>query len=121
MTFLPKLLAIVAISLPPGSGERPQTARCTLATMPFSVWVPESVPASPAFTASHLPPPTESLFDRLGEMAYDEEDSTRVEDHGIVPLTLLDYGAPLASSSFSALAPASSHAQPVVIMPVLRC
>ena len=120
MTFLPKLLAIVAILLPPGSGERSETAR---AMSPFlaPVWMHRSAPFSPVFTAAHLPPPTESFFDRLGEMAYDEEDSTRVEDQGIVPLTLLDYGAPLASCSFSSVTPAGAHTLPAFIMPILRC
>jgi hypothetical protein len=120
MTFLPKLLAIVAMILPLAIGEESEPVRLTLST-PLSIWVHRTAPPSPVFTAPHLPRPTESFFERLDEIAYDEEDSTRVEDHGVVPLTLLDYGAPVASRSLSSLAPAGSHTAPVVIMPILRC
>jgi hypothetical protein len=85
------------------------------------VWVHETAPPFAIFTAAHLPSPTESFFQRVDEIAYDEEDSTRAEDHSIVALTILDYGAPLASRSLSAFAPASSHTPPVVTMPILRC
>jgi hypothetical protein len=120
MTLLPKLLAIVAMILPLGNGKTSEPVRLALSS-PLSIWVHDPAPPSPIFTAPHLPRPTESFFERFDEMAYDEEDSTRVEDHGIVPLTLLDYGAPLASRSLFSLAPAGSHTAPVVIMPVLRC
>jgi hypothetical protein len=72
-------------------------------------------------TAAHLPSPTEAFFECLDETALDEEDSTRVEDHGIVPFTLLAYGAPLASCAFSSLSPATPHTPSVFILPILRC
>jgi hypothetical protein len=121
MSFLPKLLAIVAILLPLESGERSEPAQLALATTPFSVWVHELLPPSPQLTAAQLPLPTESFFERLDEMAYDEEDSTRVEDHGPVALTLLDHGAPMARRSFAFFAPTSSPTLSVLILPVLRC
>jgi hypothetical protein len=120
MTFLPKLLAIVAMILPLGNREKSKPVQLAHST-PLSIWVHATAPSSPIFTAPHLPRPTESFFERLDEMAYDEEDSTRVEDHGVVPLTLLDYGAPVASRSLSSLAPAGSHIASAVIMPILRC
>jgi hypothetical protein len=55
------------------------------------------------------------------ETALEEEDSTRVEDHGFVPVTFLDFDAPLASGLFSLLCPASPHILTVVITPALRC
>ena len=120
MTLFPKLLAIVAVVFPLGNGEKSEPAQLARST-PLAIWVHEAAHPSPIFTAPHLPRPTESFFERLDEMAYDEEDSTRVEDHGIVPFTLLDYGAPVSSGSLSSLALTGSPTAPVVIMPVLRC
>jgi hypothetical protein len=121
MTFLPKLLAFVAIVLPPGSGERSEPVQRALAITPLSVWVHESAPPSLRFITAHLPVRTEWFFERLEEMACDEEDSTRAEHHGIVPMTLLDYGSPVVSNSFASLGPASSQTPPVIITVVLRC
>jgi hypothetical protein len=121
MTSFPRLLAILAIVLPPGSGDGSNDAALKPSTTVVSVGVLQSVGSSLGFTASHLPSPVESFYERLDEMACDEEDSSRVEDHGVLALSSSDYGAPLASGPLALLSPASSHTPPVVIAPILRC
>jgi hypothetical protein len=119
MSFYPKLLAILAMLLPPGSGEASEPI--VLGSSAVLLAVRGQQDSFPVFSPAHLPSPTESFFERLDETALDEEDSTRVEDHGIVPLTFLDFESPLTSDLFSSLFPVSPHAHLVVITPILRC
>jgi len=63
----------------------------------------------------------ESFFEYLDESALDEEDSTRVEDHGIATPTFLDFDTPQTSDLLSSFLPSSPHSQLVVITPILRC
>lgn len=121
MSFLPRLIAILAMTLPPGSVEGPEPEG--LGTFP----VPQAArgDAQPAcqavFRTLHLPCPADSFFERRDETALEEEDPTKVEDHGIIPLTLLDYLAPLASRTISALCPFSTCTPVVVLTLILRC
>jgi hypothetical protein len=119
MTFFPRLLAILAILMPQGSGEECQPSVPGLAPAPGIVCGQQSVCF--VFCPPHLPTPIESFFECLDETAIDEEDSTRVEDHGFAPLSLFGYNSPEASLRFSSLFPAGPHVRTIAVTSVLRC
>jgi hypothetical protein len=121
MPLLPRLLAIFLVTLCPGNGEGSEPA--LLGSNAAARAVPrQSHEASlPNFCPAHVPSPIETFFDRLDETAFDEEDSSRVEDHGFVALTFLGFEASLVSGLFSSLSPASPHMPSVLITPILRC
>jgi len=119
MTFFPNLLAALAILLPPGSGEN----------VDLGIMGPGSVHTADAsddlkdliYCPAQVPSESESFFEYVDESALDEEDSTRVEDHGIVPLTLFDYQLPCRSHLFMAFLPVDSCSHLLPTTPVLRC
>jgi hypothetical protein len=115
MTLFPKLLAILATILPLGNVE----------TFAPIVSGSQAARASevcfPVLCCPHLPCHAESLFECLEETAFDEEDSSRVEDHGIAPLTLLDYEASLVDDLLSTFFPAGPPTHRFIIPSILRC
>jgi hypothetical protein len=119
MTLIPTLLAVLTVVLPSGSWE------ASIAVVDDSSTIAETVTGretgSLFFSPAHVPTPGKAFFECLDETALDEEDSTRVEDHGIASLTLLDCDPPLASGQLSPFLPASLHSQCAVITPILRC
>jgi hypothetical protein len=120
MALLSKLFIILAMLVPPGSEDGSEPI------VPGSSAVPRAVRGQdvcfPAICPAHLPIPTESYFERLDETALDEEeDSTRVEDHGLALLTFPDYEAPRASHRLFSLSPVNPHARLSTIAPILRC
>ena len=119
MTQFPKLLAILATMLSPGSGEGCEPIVLGSPLVTLAVRVRDA--SFPVFCPAHHPYPAETFFERLDETALDEEDSTRVEDHGIVPLTFLDYESAQASALFSSCSPTDRYAHLLVITPILRC
>jgi hypothetical protein len=121
MSFVPRLLAILLVTLAPESRERSEPTVFGSTASACAVPRPSLEVCPPAFRPAHLPSPIESFFERLDETALDEEDSSRVEDHGLVSLTFLDFGASLASGLSSSLSPASPHTLMVFIAPILRC
>jgi len=121
MSFLPRLLAILLVTLSTGSGERSEPLVVGSTAVPRAVPSQSEAAYLPAFCPAHLPSPIESFFERLHETALDEEDSSRVEDHGLMSLTFLDFEASLVSGFYSSLSPTSPHALSVRITPILRC
>jgi len=119
MHLLSHLLTIVAILLPLGRGE----TNGPIALKLFPVQRAEGEPCATdlIYCPDHPPAESESYFECLDETALDEEDSTRVEDHGIIPLTFLDFETPLANHLLSSSLPASPHSQLLIIAPILRC
>jgi hypothetical protein len=119
MNFLPIFFAILAILLPAGSGgiSHPNVSE------PISCpqLGQERSANDSAFNPLHNPPASESFFECLDESALDEEDSSKVEDHGIATLTFLDFETPLANDIFSNFLPATSLSRIVIITPILRC
>ena len=116
MNFFPNFIAVLAILLPPGSGEN----------------VASTVLGSPAveranrdfnsfYSPAHLPPASESFFECIDESALDEEESTEVVDHGISSLTFLDFETPQTSDFFWSSLPTRPRSQFVVITPIQRC
>jgi hypothetical protein len=119
MLIFPNLVAVLAMLLPPGSGEMRDPI--VFGSSAVQRTVERSEASDLFFSPAHLPSPDESFFEPLEETAFDEEDSTRVEDHGIAPLAFLDFEAPKADDLNSYFLPASPHAQSLVISPILRC
>ena len=121
MPFLPRLLAILLVTFCPGSGEGSEPT--LLASLAARQAVPRQIPEAylPRLRPAHLPSPIESFFEGLDETALDEEDSSRVEDHGLVALTFFGFEAPVVSGLFSSLSPANPHTLSVLITPILRC
>jgi hypothetical protein len=119
MNFLPKLLAVLAMLLPPGSGENSNS----IAPGPPAIQRADQGDraSDSVFRPAHLPPASESFFECLDESALDEEDSDSVEQHGIATLPFLDFETPLLSDLFSSYLPANPHSQLAVITPILRC
>jgi hypothetical protein len=119
MLAIPNLLAALAILLPSGIGGSHDSG---IFKIPSALRA--EGPSSAAdlfFIATHLPSSTESLFECLDETALDEEDSSRVEDHGIVPLTYLDFEACWSDSLVTLLLPASPRVPSLDTTPILRC
>jgi hypothetical protein len=121
MSFFPKLLAILLVTLCPESGDRSEPTFLGSTVVPRAVSRPSHEACLPIFCPTHLPSPVESLFERLDETALDEEDSSRVDDHGLVSLTFLDFEPSMASGSLTWLSPASLHTLSILITPILRC
>jgi hypothetical protein len=119
MTFFPKLLAILAILLPQGSGEGCQPSVPGGATA-LGIVVGQEL-SSPLFCPPYLPTPTEAFFECLDETAIDEEDSTGAEDHEFAPLSRFDFSSPEASLNLAFLFPAGPHAATIARTPILRC
>jgi hypothetical protein len=119
MTLLPKLVAILAMILPPGNGETPGP------DVPGSAPVPHAVRACnvsfPVYSPAHLPSPRQSFFECLDETALDEEDSTRVEDHGIASPIFLGFEPALMSYLFCSCSPTDPLPQSAISSPILRC
>jgi hypothetical protein len=119
MTLFPNLLAILAMLLISGGGGT------TDPIVEGSVAVHsagQSVPvADSIFCPAHHPPTSESIFECLDESALDEEDSVKVEDHGIATPTFLDFDTPQTSVLLASFLPSSPHSQLVLIAPILRC
>src|SRR5207248_1034568 len=104
MNFFPNLLAILAILLPLGSGE---TSDPIVLGSSAAQWADLGDLASDRiYSPAHLPLSCESFFECLDETALDEEDSNPVEDHGIAPLTFLDFETSLVSDNSSSFLPA---------------
>ena len=119
MTPLPQLIAVLAMLLPMGSGETcytiakvsPAVARTEQGRSLYDL----------IYCPGQAPSQSESYFECIDESALDEEDSTRVEDHGLVQLTLLDYQSHLAYHLSTAFLPAHSLSLTLTITPILRC
>src|SRR4051794_20209419 len=94
MSSLPNLIAVLAMLLPPGSGETVVPIVMATSAAPWAVRGEKGHDL--IYSPVQPPSQSESFFECIDESALDEEDSTRVEDHGLVPLTLLDYQSPLA-------------------------
>src|SRR6185437_1658171 len=119
MSFFPNLLAILALLLPHGSGELADPIVLGSPVVHGTDRGQETL--SQIFCPTEVPSQSESFFECIDESALDEEDSSRVEDHGVVPLTLLDYQPPLGCLLFSALLPAQSHDRLSTSTSILRC
>ena len=119
MFFLPKLLAVLAMLLPVGSGGMLDPIVLGPSPAQHATWIPGNPDLF--FSPAHLPCPNESFFEHLDEMAFDEEDSTRVEDHGIAPLPFLDFEASVSDNFFGFVLPANPHFSFPVVTPILRC
>ena len=121
MSFFSRILAILLMTLSPESGGQAEHPALGSGAVSRSIPAAREVANFPVFRPAHLPTPVESFFERRDEMALDEEDSDRVEDQGLVPLTFLGVGPCLASGFLSSLSPASPHTLSVLITPILRC
>jgi hypothetical protein len=118
MAFLPKLLSILVLLLPPGSQGTSDSLLPFHSVVQRTVWGYE--PAELLGFPTHLPSPLESFFERLDDPALDEEDPP-VEDHEILPLTFLDNTTPQPRDFISSYHLAHLHHQHLVISPILRC
>jgi hypothetical protein len=119
MNFFPNLVAILAILLPPGSGE---IADPIVVGPASTQQVCQRQSASDLFlNPTDAPPSSESFFECLDESALDEEDSTRVEEHGIAALTFLDFETRFGNDLLACFPPATSLSRIVIITPILRC
>jgi len=117
--LLPKLVAILAMILPPGSGEAARPDVAGSASVSHAVWGRDV--SFPVYSPAHLPSPRHSFFECLDETALDEEDSTRVEDHGIASPIFLGFEPALMSYLFCSCSPTDPHPQSIVSSPILRC
>jgi hypothetical protein len=119
MDFLPQLLAILAILLPSGRREM------TNPIVPVPSEIQRSSEGAPEFDLIlcpvHLPTESQSYYECLDETALDEEDTTRVENHAIIPLTFLDLETSPANALSSSFRPAIPHSRLLVSTPILRC
>jgi hypothetical protein len=121
MSFLAKLFAILAMTLPPGSVEEFESSALGSSPVSQVLWMRSQTRDVPVFRVAPVPSPRESFFERLDESALDEEDSTRAEDQAVLPLAIFDYKASLASGLITALSPAHFHSPLAVVTPMLRC
>jgi len=121
MSVVPRLIAILLVTLSSGNGEGSEPTLLGSSAVPRTVARHSQKTYLPIFCRAHLPSPIETFFERLDEMALDEEDSSRVEDHGLVALTFLGFEASLVSGLFPSVSPASPHLPSVLITPILRC
>jgi len=121
MDFLPPLLTFLAILLPLGRAESDDPIVPDASTTAQSDgWQP--APIDLIYCPGHVPEQSESYFECLEETALEEEeDSTRVEDHGIVPLTFLGFESPPTQNLFSSFLPANPHSPLLAHSPILRC
>jgi len=119
MAFLPHLLTILAILVPPGRGETKIPIALKTAAFQWAQGYP--LDSDRIHSPNDLPVQSESFFESLDETAFDEENSSEVEDHGIAPLTFLNFETSSANNLLSSLLPASPHSQLLAISPILRC
>jgi len=119
MNFFPHLLTMLAVLLPLGRGEIDNAT--ALAYLPLQHAERSLLSPHLIHCPGQCPAQSESYFECLEETALDEEDSTRVEEHGIVPLTFLNIEGSLANHCSPSLLPASPHSQLLLITPILRC
>lgn len=121
MSFFSRILAILLVTLSPESGEQSEPVVLGSNAVPRTLPTRGETAYLPILCPTHLPSPIESFFECLDETALEEEDSSRVEDHGLVSLTFFGVEASLASGILSSLTPASPHTLSVLISPILRC
>jgi hypothetical protein len=121
MNFFPIIFAVLAILLSAGSGEKSRPIVLVHESMAYPQIGPDCSVSDSFLNPLHTPPASESFFECLDESALDEEDSSKVEDHGIATLTFLDFETPLANDVFSNFLPATSLSRIVLITPILRC
>jgi hypothetical protein len=119
MSLLPKLVAILAMILPTGSEDTVRPDVAGSAPIPHAVRGRDV--SFPVFSPAHLPSPRHSFFECLDETALDEEDSTRVEDHGIASPIYLGFEPALMSFLFCSCSPTDPHPESIVSSPILRC
>jgi hypothetical protein len=119
MAFLPTLLSCLAL-LTPSEGstasDLPRVNLCSLLNLGWDANGGDLIEGPADF-----PPHSERLLERPVETALDEEDSTQVEDRGIVPSVLLDDDATLAPLLSHLPAPISGSFSGRLTSPILRC
>jgi len=119
MTLFAKLLAILAMVLPLGIGEAPGPDAGGTSSVPRAVRGRDI--CFPILSPAHLPCPRHAFFECLDETALDEEDSTRVEDHGIASPIYLGFEPTLPSDWFRSCSPTDTRPRSIVSSPILRC
>jgi len=118
MAFLPTLLSCLVMFLPCGR-TAPELSRVTLCVpLPLGAFADcGDLIAYPA----DFPPHSEKLFERMVETALDEEDSTQMEDRGLIASVLLDRDTTLVPLQLLRPAPPSGRSPRRIASPLLRC
>jgi hypothetical protein len=121
MSVVPRFIAILLVSFSSGGGEESELILLGSSAVPRTVLTQSQETYLPIFCRAHFPSPFETFFERRDETALDEEDSSRVDDHGLAAVAFLGFEASLINGWLPPASPASLRVGSAPITPILRC